>query len=588
MRKRRTWPQMPRCLPATARAATAGLVTAGLATAGLVTGALATPASSSASPLPGAAPIVLSAWAEPATVPASGGTVTLAGAVEHASSCRLRLLSGQSFPVVYPGGPTSGCRGGTYSARVTIGANPTAQARVVTFAVAASDGTTTSSQRVSVVLAGAPVAAVVSASARPAALSASGGTVEVTATLRDSTSCRLELLSSQPFRVVYSSQPRPCQTGFVEPVSFGPNALPVHRTVAFGLVARNAVSSFTGRFYVTLAAPRSSAVAGLAPTTPASSTTTPGGVPSTTTSPVTTGQTTTTRPGGAAPTPTPTSTSAPTTAPGRTTTTTPTTAPTTTTVPARAIANVMDTNWSGYAVTGGPYDQAGGTFTVPRLSAGTPATEVMSEWVGTDGIPATSGATDLLQAGVMESMEECQGASTNPATVYNPDVFYICPWTFVIENGRDIEGPLPQLTVSAGDSVSVGIKQVSGPEWSISMRDVTNGQTWSTDIPGYTGPGSSAEWVVEDAGVVGQGCGVIVNGSAGQCSLAPYDPPVTFSNLDLGPTAAGTWYDVGLLQNGAEVSTPSALTTNGSGPTGFTVSYTGPETPGPAATQAPT
>ncbi|MGH9106774.1 MAG: hypothetical protein ACRDZX_13255, partial [Acidimicrobiales bacterium] len=51
-----------------------------------------------AAPLPAK---VMSVSAYPDVVPAHGGQVTVSGRVEHASSCRLELLSKQSFPVVY-------------------------------------------------------------------------------------------------------------------------------------------------------------------------------------------------------------------------------------------------------------------------------------------------------------------------------------------------------------------------------------------------------------------------------------------------------------------------------------------------------
>jgi hypothetical protein len=201
----------------------------------------------------------------------------------------------------------------------------------------------------------------------------------------------------------------------------------------------------------------------------------------------------------------------------------------------------------------------------------------MDEWVGIDGWPGTSGAGDLIQAGIMESMVPCEGDSDNPNNpAYNPDEFYICPWTIFIENGQATEGPIPNLTVNGGDSVTVTIWQQSGTDWAISLTDVTTGETWSIGSQYYAGPGSSAEWVVEAPGIVGSPCGSIVNREYGQCPIAPYSPDVTFS--DLGLTGSlGTWYALTLVQGGAQMSTPSALSVSGTTVTGFTVSYTGTE-----------
>ncbi|HMK97861.1 MAG TPA: polysaccharide deacetylase family protein [Acidimicrobiales bacterium] len=97
--------------------------------------------------------LILSARAWPGALGAGGGTVTVAGRIQHATSCQLRLLSRQSFPVVYSHNPTTACRDGRYSARVTIGANPTPVRRVVAFALVARNSTSVFSARFYVLLA---------------------------------------------------------------------------------------------------------------------------------------------------------------------------------------------------------------------------------------------------------------------------------------------------------------------------------------------------------------------------------------------------------------------------------------------------
>ncbi len=138
--------------------------------------------------------------------------------------------------------------------------------------------------------------------------------------------------------------------------------------------------------------------------------------------------------------------------------------------------------------------------------------------------------------------------------------------------------------MSEGDSVTVEIWQQSGTAWAISMDDTTNGQSWSAGSQYYAGPGSSAEWIVESPGILGQGCGVVVNGEDGQCPIAPYSPPVSFSNLLLAPAVVSTWYQITLAQGGAQVSTPSELSSSGSDVIGFSVSYTGTQESGREST----
>jgi hypothetical protein len=120
--------------------------------------------------------------------------------------------------------------------------------------------------------------------------------------------------------------------------------------------------------------------------------------------------------------------------------------------------------------------------------------------------------------------------------------------------------------------VTVDIGQVSGTTWAIRITDDTSGGSFETE-PAFNGPGSTAEWIVE-APTYSELCG-------GQCPLAPYtdangdEPGVTFSNLGLTGSVSD-WYQITMVQNGNQVSTPSAYSTNGNGgATGFAVSYTG-------------
>jgi hypothetical protein len=505
------------------------LVTLPLVVGCVIAGALVVPPISSAGPLPHA--VVDWARASPGWLPSGGGLVQVTASVRDTGTCQLYLLSSQPLPVVFSSHPTTSCRSGHYSARVAIGANPGPGRRTVAFGLVVRNATSSFTGRFYVVLEAPAPPEVLSVSAWPSALPPGGGPVTVTGRVRHARSCQLELLSRQSFPVVYASNLRPCTSGFRAHVIVGPNPSGVHRTVAFALVARNKAAAFTGRFYV-----------GLAPSPHPVATTVPP-VP-TTTAPTTT---TTTRPAPV----------------------------TTTTVPGPIAQQVISDNWSGYAVTGGPFTTAGGTFSVTSLEAGTPASDIMSEWVGIDGWSGTGGSQDLIQAGILESMVPCQGTVTNPNGGYNPNRFWVCAWTMFIENGTATQGPLPAITVDPGDSLTVEIRQQSGTDWAISMTDSTNGQSWAVGYQYYAGPGASAEWIVENPGTPGQGCGVVVDGWTGQCPMAAYSPSVAFSNLRSAPGKGATWYEIGLAQNNGEVSTPSVLRTKGPAVTGFTVSYTG-------------
>jgi hypothetical protein len=118
---------------------------------------------------------------------------------------------------------------------------------------------------------------VLSVRATPSTLGYAGGTVQVAGEVKSATSCQLQLLSHQGFRVLYASNNRPCTNTFAARVTIGRNPSPVARVVTFALVARNGPREFSGRFYVLLAAKR--VVRPPTTTPPTAPVTTPGGCP---------------------------------------------------------------------------------------------------------------------------------------------------------------------------------------------------------------------------------------------------------------------------------------------------------------------
>jgi hypothetical protein len=201
-------------------------------------------------------PLVLSVRAVPGALPPGGGQIEVTGTVEQAASCQLLRLSRQSFPVVYSHNPTTACSNGSYSAFVTIGANPSPVRRTVAFALVVRNGPFSFTGRFYLSLGPLLAPSVLSAHATPSALGPGGGQVRVAGTVKHARSCQLLLLSRQSFPVVYSHNPTTaCSNGsYTAYVTIGANPSPVRRTVAFALVAQDGPSSFTGSFYVSLAA----------------------------------------------------------------------------------------------------------------------------------------------------------------------------------------------------------------------------------------------------------------------------------------------------------------------------------------------
>jgi hypothetical protein len=211
------------------------------------------------------------------------------------------------------------------------------------------------------------------------------------------------------------------------------------------------------------------------------------------------------------------------------------------------LSEVHSQNWSGYVATPGPYTAAAGDFTVPSLSPAAGGQDMMSEWVGIDG----SDNTSLVQAGVTEAPD--------PGSTAGFDVF--AWWEVLPAAGQ----PIKAVTVSAGDEVNVTIAQVSGTSWAIDLTDITNGQAYTQDVS-YTGPGASAEWILEAP----------TDSQTGQqLPLAPFGPAVNFSGLS-ATGGSTTMSEVTMAQEGQEVSAPSALTTSG-----FSVTYGGAAPAGP-------
>jgi hypothetical protein len=198
-----------------------------------------------------------------------------------------------------------------------------------------------------------------------------------------------------------------------------------------------------------------------------------------------------------------------------------------TAAPAEAApASSCTTNWSGYVAVGHQYTEASGTFVVPKVGYSPGATA--SEWVGIGGWASSAG---LIQAGVNE-------IPVGPGSTLNE------PWWE--------EPPAPQqfasgVMVHSGDRISVGIAEIRGGRWSISLVDHTDGDSYRTTVP-YDGPATSAEWILEADG----------SGGGGQTSLAPPAGPVTFAGITSDPPADQPT-KVSMAQAGRVVATPSAF-----------------------------
>jgi Peptidase A4 family len=223
-------------------------------------------------------------------------------------------------------------------------------------------------------------------------------------------------------------------------------------------------------------------------------------------------------------------------------------------------------NWSGYAETG-TYTGVTGTWTVPSVAA-TSSSTYSATWIGVDGF----NDDDLIQTGTEQ--DYYGGAAHYDAwwEILPAAETEISPTSDPVSPGDRMSGAIYETSSTTTTTTSYGFfrRTTSEHVWAITISDTTKGWSFTTD-QGYSGPGSSAEWVVEAPEV---------NGRIASLSHYTFSPPANTGDFDNAGylksivssgspsyTAAGLNYqsDSGvLIQNGTQVSTPgdpdSALT----------------------------
>jgi len=208
-------------------------------------------------------------------------------------------------------------------------------------------------------------------------------------------------------------------------------------------------------------------------------------------------------------------------------------------IPGHAVrsAGWSASNWSGYAKSGS-YSSATAQWVVPSVSA-TRQASYSSAWVGIDGFTNSS----LIQTGT-------------ESDYYNGAAHYNAWWEIL----PAAETPISSIAVHPGDTMSATITKGSGSSWTITIKDVTNGGSFTT-TQNYTGPGTSVEWIEEAPTVGGR-----------VATLAHYSSPDTFdpgtaNGVSPGLTAADSGV---MVQKRSQVSTPSAPDSDADG---FNMAY---------------
>ena len=222
----------------------------------------------------------------------------------------------------------------------------------------------------------------------------------------------------------------------------------------------------------------------------------------------------------------------------------------------RTPANSYD--WSGYAVTGGPFTSVSASWVQPAVTCPVNKAQQAAFWVGLDGFTSTDPTVEQIGTD-----SDC--VKTTKKVTGGPSYY---AWYELYPAGLV---PLPSAdTVTPGDTISASVSG-SGISYTVALADAGK---WSYSKP-VTIPtaalDSSAEWVAEAPSAC----------KAGACKTLPLADfgSVTFS----GATADGLAVDatggvestVTMVKNakGTKLKAqPSALAAGG---TGFTVTWKG-------------
>jgi hypothetical protein len=186
--------------------------------------------------------------------------------------------------------------------------------------------------------------------------------------------------------------------------------------------------------------------------------------------------------------------------------------------PLLAVAANQSNNWSGYnqgtlEKHGTTFHQVSGDWVVPKATQRVRRqAEYSSSWVGIGGGCVDAGCligdSTLIQAGTEQDVSASGKASYST-------------WWEVI--------PAPSVTttlpVTAGNHVHVDIHEIAPEIWTITIKNVSTGKSFSTKLP-YTSTYATAEWIEETP---------VVIDNSGNISVGPL-PALSRVTFDQGQT----------------------------------------------------
>ena len=208
----------------------------------------------------------------------------------------------------------------------------------------------------------------------------------------------------------------------------------------------------------------------------------------------------------------------------------------------------ISSNWSGYAVTGS-YHSVHAEWTVPEVAPSHPAT-YSAAWTGIDGFQNSS----LIQTG---TEQDFYGGAAHDSAWWTTSTAGFAEQV-ITSSSSGCSGPGTCGAVAAGDSMTATIaRSTSSNQWTITLSDLTEDWAFTTTAT-YSGPGESAEWIVEAPALSPNGVGFHQAALAGYGTVTFDKGTVNGSSPNL--LANSSTSDAGLLvpHDGHVASVPSS------------------------------
>ena len=229
-------------------------------------------------------------------------------------------------------------------------------------------------------------------------------------------------------------------------------------------------------------------------------------------------------------------------------------------------------NWSGYAETG-TFTGVSGTWTVPAVSA-TSSSTYSSAWIGVDGF----NDNDLIQTGTEQ--DYYSGAAHYDAwwEILPAAETEISTSTYPVAPKDQMSATIYETTTTSGGGGGFGRHHTSSEHvWDITISNITEHWSFSTS-QSYSGPGSSAEWIMEAPEVGGRIAALAHYTITPAISMAGDFDGAGVQKAIVGsgsptytPAALSYGNDSGvMIQNNVQVSTPGIPD---SADTAFNVAY---------------